>query len=555
MHTKMPIGIEDFKKLREECYFVDKTKFIQTLLDEKSEVTLLTRPRRFGKTLTMSMLKYFFTLECAEENKSLFDGLSIADAGARYMAEQGKYPVIFVTLKGYKQLCWRDAYSIIKHKIVDLFDEFRYVQDSEKLSATEKAYISAILSQRGEDHLYSQSLALLTRVLYKYHGVKPILLIDEYDVPIQCGWENKYYDDMMMFMKNWLSEGVKTNPYLQFAVFTGVLRIAKESIFSDLNNLDNCSVMVEKYNDALGFTPREVEKLAADLCIEEKLPEIKEWYDGYNFAGQEMYNPWSVIKYVDAKCKPQAYWVNTSGNGLLKELLKSKYKNAESNLLALMEGHTIVASVREGVIYEDIRQDKDALYTMLLTTGYLKIVESLGSDGLNTLCRMAIPNREIRAVYRYEVLDKLRRGLELSDLLMLVENLLQGKTTAFEDGLREYLLEMVSVYDAANKESFYHGFMLGITALLIPDYQVKSNRESGYGRFDVAIIPKQLGKTGVVMEFKVASNENDLEKLAREALAQIERKAYLSEFTEQGNILKYSIAFYGKQVKILRGLE
>lgn len=481
--------------------------------------------------------------------------MAIEQVGEAYMDEQGRYPVIFLTLKGCRALTWKEAFGKLKYTIATLFDKFNYLQKSNAITTTEKQSFTAILSGEGSD-LYSQSLGLLTRLLYKHHGIKPILLIDEYDVPLQCGWENNYYDEVIMFVKGWLSAGLKTNVSLNFAVMTGVLRISKESIFSDLNNLDVCSVMTEKYNDALGFTADEVKRIADDLEIEDKLPEIKEWYDGYNFAGEEMYNPWSVVKYVDAKCKPQAYWLNTSGNALRRHILQKNRRGDERNLLALMEGKTIISSVREGVIYTDIQNDKDALYTMLVTTGYLKIVEEKSSDGLSSLCTLAIPNREIRAVYRFEVLDKMRRGLEISDLLMLMENLLDGETEAFEEGLQRYLLELVSVYDAANKESFYHGLMLGMTALLIPTYQVRSNRESGYGRFDLAIFPSDSNKNGVIMEFKAAEREELLEIQARQALVQIEEKAYITEFQKRRvkHVLKYGIAFCGKRLKISKGI-
>lgn len=554
MNKRMPIGVDDFREVREKYYFVDKTFFIKDLIEERGKVTLLTRPRRFGKTLTMSLLKYFFEIDHAEENRKLFHGLSIEEAGQKYMKEQGKYPVVMLTLKDTKQEQWESMLARMRSIANDLYSQHNYLLESQRLDDNDKLYFHKVLCGKVAQEELELSLRKLTYFLHKHYDKQAIILLDEYDVPVQQAWENKFYQPMIGFMKNFMGAALKNNNSLDFAVLTGVLRISKESIFSDLNNLDVCSVMTEKYNNALGFATDEVKRIAVDFGIEDKFPELKEWYDGYNFAGKEMYNPWSVVKYVDAKCKPQAYWLNTSGNALLRHVLEKNRRDDERNLLALMEGKSIVSSVREGVIYTDIQNDKDALYTMLVTTGYLKVVEEKSSDGLSSLCTLAIPNREIRAAYRFEVLDKMRRGLEISDLLMLMENLLAGETEAFEEGLQRYLLELVSVYDAANKESFYHGLMLGMTALLIPTYQVRSNRESGYGRFDLAIFPNDSNKNGVILEFKAMEREELLESQAKRALVQIEEKSYITEFQKFGvkNVLKYGIAFCGKRLKILR---
>lgn len=556
MKKSMPIGIDDFKEVREKNYFVDKTFFIQDLIDGHSKVTLITRPRRFGKTLIMSMLKYYFGIENAAEHKKLFEGLAVGNSDAHYMQEQGKYPVVFITLKGIKAAAWDESYKLMKRVIQAEYMKHRYLLHSEKIGKEEKTYIEEILSLQGESDAYKVSLGNLTSYLHQYYGVKPILLIDEYDVPMQCGWENGYYDEAVFFMKEWLNYGLKTNTSLEFSVVTGVMRIAKESIFSDLNNLDVCSLMAKKYNDVFGFTQKEIELMIKTFEAENKLDEIKEWYNGYNFNGVELYNPWAVAKYIDAGCIPEAYWVNTSSNGIVGELLRNTGTVQQRNLIALLEGKTITASICEGVIYSDIYKDKDALYTMLMTTGYLKVAERKSTDGFNTLCKLAIPNREIRAIYRFEVLDKMRHGLATSDLLMMMENLLEGNTEEFAEALRQYLLEMASVYDTANKESFYHGFMLGMVALLVPTYRVESNRESGYGRFDLAIFPRDTAKNGVIMEFKVTDRVEVLENAAQEAVKQIKEKEYVTEFEKRGiqQVLKYGIAFCGKQLKMVQGI-
>lgn len=554
MKKVMPIGIDDFKKVRDGYYFVDKTFFIKSLVEPHSDVILCTRPRRFGKTLMMSMVKYFFDIKNAVENRKLFTGLAIEIAGDDYMSKQGKYPVIFLTMKELKNAMWQATYEDIKSLIEDIYAQFDYLLESDRLTLREKKEIGCIINGGAEDTIYRKSLKNLTVYLYKHHGIKPILLIDEYDVPIQYGFEHGYYEDAIAFMKVWLDGALKGNVNLEFALLTGVLRIAKESIFSDLNNLDVCSLMVEKYNDVFGFTMHEVEMIAKNFQAENKLAEMKEWYDGYNFSGREIYNPWSILKYIDAKFTPQAYWVNTSGNGIIKQLLKNANHAQSENLLLLLSGKTITASIREGIIYTDMYNDQDALYTLLMTTGYLKIVEQKSTDGLTTLCSLAIPNREIRAVYRYEVLDKMRQGLPASNLLMMMENLLAGNVAEFSEMLSQYLMVMVSTYDTASKESFYHGFMLGMVALLVPTYSVKSNRESGYGRFDLAMFPQDKTKNGVIMEFKTASSEAELERQAQLALAQIEEKNYLADFKEQGIkiVQRYGIAFWGKHVKLIR---
>lgn len=553
MGKALPVGVDDFKTVREKYYFVDKTFFIKELIEGHSQVTLITRPRRFGKTLAISMLKYFFDINNAQSNKKLFNELAIDRA--EYMVKQGKYPVIFLTLKDCKYNDWQGCYASLKDKIADLYDQYGYLLQSNQITVREKNTVNAILNNEAGEEIYAKSLALLTKLLYKYHGIKPIILIDEYDVPIQYAWEYDYYEQAISFMKVWLADGLKGNIDLEFAVLTGVLRVAKESIFSDLNNLEVSSIVTGAYQDVFGFNQSEIEQIAKDYDAIEKIAEIKAWYNGYIFGNSEIYNPWSVVNYFKFNCDPQAYWVNTSGNGVLKQLLKHTDAEQIKNLLTLLEGNSIIASIREGVIYTDIYKDQDALYTMLVTTGYLKIVEQIRSDGISILCRLAIPNQEVKAVYRFEVLDKVRKELAVSDLMMMMEYLLSGNSAKFMVMFNKYLLLTVSTYDTANKESFYHGLMLGMVALLMPEYNVKSNRESGYGRFDLAIFPKDKTKTGVVMEFKVAANEDDLNRQAKQAVAQIHEKNYLAEFNSQGieNVQCYGIAFCGKKMKLIQG--
>ncbi|MBQ7515162.1 MAG: AAA family ATPase [Schwartzia sp.] len=567
----MPVGVDDFKYLRERYYFVDKTRFIQELIDGHSKVTLITRPRRFGKTLTLSMLYYFFTRADAEENGALFDGCAIAGAGEEYMAEQGKYPVIFLSLKDVKADSWDSCLTMLRNLLAGLYDGFPSLHASQALSEREQTLYREILFGQASPETCMDSLRLLTVFLEKHFRQRPILLLDEYDAPIQSAWEHGYYDQAIGFFRNFLSSALKTNPALDFAVLTGVLRIAKESIFrqgisdshaakaavpclSALNNLDVSSVISGPYADVMGFTPEEVRRMADDLGQAEKLDEIRDWYDGYNFSGHEIYNPWSVINYFSRNCKAGPYWVNTSGNSILAELLEHADETQERNLYKLLRMETISTQIKESVIYSDIYRDREALYTMLLTTGYLKVVPGI-FDGDAEFCAVAIPNQEVRRVYASEVVSRLQRLGTRPNPAAFMESLLTGQAEDFSRELASYLETVVSYYDTLNHESFYHGFMLGMLALLVPRFQIRSNRESGYGRFDLAAFPKRKEQAGILMEFKVAKTEEDLPQEAAAALRQIEGMDYLAEFRAQGieHVWRYGVAFCGKKVKLIAG--
>lgn len=554
MKKAMPVGVDNFKELRGQYYFVDKTKFIKDLIDSHGKVTLITRPRRFGKTLTMSMLDYFFNIAHATEGEQLFSGLIVDKAGESYMRHQGKYPVIFLSLRTAKQSTMENMVLRLAQIMSVLYQKYAYLLESDKLNAIDKAYINKVLHETCVQTELENSLERLTRYLYQYHGVKPILLLDEYDVPAQMGWENGFYDSIIGLIKNFMGAAFKTNDALAFAVITGVLRISKESIFSDLNNLDVCSVMTEKHSDVFGFTPQEVETIADDLGIADKLPEIKRWYDGYRFGDSDIYNPWSVVKYIDAKCKPQAYWINTSSNSIVRTLLQTATSKRMQELRAFLQDETVSTAIDEGVIYSEIGQKDEAIYTMLLTTGYLKVTSEEQLSEISTVYDLAIPNLEIKSLYAREILENMADGLNVNSLQGMMIQLLRGNVEVFESELQEILLKMVSFYDTKSREGFYHGLILGMTGLLLGAYDVESNRESGYGRFDLAIFPKQAERTGVIMEFKVADTENTLEEKAKEALSQITAKAYTAEFEKRGiqQVWKYGIAFSGKKVRILR---
>ena len=548
----LPIGVDDFKDLRQGYYFVDKTGFIQNLIDGHSKVTLFTRPRRFGKTLTLSMLYYFFTLEHAEEHRKLFDGCFISQAGESYMTEQGTRPVVMFSMKDIKAKDYSSMIAMIAEIISTLYGHFRFLLKEDLLAPEERAIFLRMLDKTASNVDLQFSLKRLMQYLSRYHHRPVLLLIDEYDAPMQYAWDNGYYEDAITFLRNFLSAALKTNPYLDFAILTGVLRIAKESIFSSLNNLDVSSVAYGSYPEVFGFSKAEIEQMTADFGCTEKLPEIQLWYDGYNFSGKEIYNPWSVINYFGNGFRPGLYWVNTSSNSILAELLKLAHPRQKQELRSLLQRESIRITIDEGIIYVDIHQNKNALYTILLTTGYLTTTNPPVLLGSLPTAELRIPNREVRSVYASEILNQIDHMGGASSLPDLLDDLLNGRADAFATGLNDYLETIASYYDTANRENFYHGFLLGLLALLVPDYAVRSNRESGYGRFDIAIFPAQGQPSGILMEFKVADSEAELPAKAQEALAQIDHMDYLAEFRAQNinDVWKYGIAFCGKKTQI-----
>lgn len=549
MNVRMPIGVDDFKELRENYYFIDKTDFIRQLIDDHSKVTLITRPRRFGKTLTMSMLEYFFSIDKKEESKDLFHGLAVEKAGVSYMKHRGVYPVIFISLKDGQSPSWEQMLNFFRLFLRRLYLQYAYLMKADTLDDCMKEDYYRIVNRQADQTEMAFALTRLMEMIQAYYGQPVILLLDEYDAPIQYAWDHGYYDQCIGFMRQFLSSALKTNRALNFAVLTGVLRVAKESIFSGLNNLSVCSVLTRKYSNILGFTPAETAVMAEDLGVEKKLPELRQWYDGYRFGTDDIYNPWSVINYMDNECTPMPYWVHTSGNYILKQLLSHADCLRIKELQGLLDGKTVTVSLNETVIYDQIEKDASALYTLLLTTGYLTI-ESASPTTYNRYS-LRIPNEEIKQVYGQEILNTIAVGADRNTFDTLFDALFSGQERYFEDRLQQILLRFASTYDTANKESFYHGFMLGISALFLDkQYIVESNRESGYGRFDIAIFPKDTQKAGVILEFKAADRTESLAKQADEALRQIQDRQYEVEFAKQeiASVWKYGVAFCGKQV-------
>ena len=516
MHYRLPIGEDDFAQVRREYYFVDKSPFIREFMDRHGAVTLFTRPRRFGKTLMLSMLRYFFDIEQAEKNRQLFDGLAIAK-DAEAMLGQGTRPVVFLTLRELKFTSWEKMESGLRNVFSELFRKYRFLLKDVELDSVDRENFEQIYMGKAALVSEMNALELLLHLLNRHYGRKPILLLDEYDTPIQQGWQYGFYDHVVEFMRVLLTKALKTNPSLDFAVLTGVLRISKESIFSDLNNLQVDSILSPRYPEAFGFTPDEVNRMAQDFGWQDKLPEIKDWYDGYRLRGREIYNPWSVLQYFANDCEPRPYWVQ--------------------------------AFLREGVIYSDIGDDEDALYTMLVTTGYLTVAgeQRIGYETQYDLC---LPNKEIQSLFADEILRRFRHYQKKSALVRLMQALLAGDAEKAQTGLSKFLESMVSAFDTGAKESFYHGFVLGMTAVLVPDYEVQSNREAGYGRFDVAVFPKDTAKTGLLLEFKTADHDAELADRAEAALKQIKERDYMAPFRARGigQVHQYGVAFCGKQV-------
>ena len=553
---KMPLGVENFRDLVEGGYaYVDKTYFIKELLDNGIPVTLLSRPRRFGKTLTLSMIREFFDVKNRDRN--IFEGLKIAEAGEEYMQHRGKYPVVFLSVKEATGLSYEEAKNTFCRKLSDLYAEYEFLRESPKLSQRDKDYFESIYKlpdgKEYQDDKWKISLKQLMIFLYKHYGEKPILLLDEYDAPIQAAWENGYYDQIITFVRSMYSEAFKTNEALNFAVLTGVLRVAKESIFSGLNNLMVCSVLSEDYNDVIGFTYEEVARMADTVGRQDRLPELKEWYDGYNFGGAEIYNPWSVIQYFQAKCKPGAYWVNTSANGIIQRMVQGMGKATERQLQRLMDGGSVWAIVNENVIYAEIGNNADDLYSILMNTGYLKPVNINSEDREEV--ELQIPNKEIFSLFRTEIFRNMNGYRGITYVRHMLESMLNGDLDEFDMNLESILKNNASFHDTANGESFYHGMMLGFCVLLKDTHIVKSNRESGYGRFDLALIPKTPEGQGVILEFKRAESKAQLQEKAKEALRQIEDMEYITGMQERKirKVWKYGVAFYGKRIAMEYG--
>ncbi len=558
-YKPLPIGTEDFKEIIETgFYYVDKTLLLRDLLDNLSKVTLFTRPRRFGKTLNMSMLKYFFEDTGEEalnaEYRTLFDGLKIMDAGEKYTSQMQQYPVISLTLKSAKQADFSTAYDMLVKGIAREFRRHEFVLDSDQLSAAEKDLFLQIRDWKAKASHYADALQFLSDCLYKVTGKKSIILIDEYDVPLENSYFQGFYDKMISFIRSLFESALKTNPNLQFAVITGCLRISKESIFTGLNNLEIVSILNETYGEHFGFTPKEVEAMAAYYGVEERMDDIRRWYDGYLFGISEVYNPWSVVNFMKAlrankNAFGRPYWANTSSNEIVRDLIRKADNTARAELEILMAGGTIRKPIHEDITYEDIQSNQDNLWNFLFFTGYLKKV-SEEFEKRKRYLTLTIPNDEVLSIYEDKIQEWFEEAIQTRDLSALYRALFDGDAQAFQEQLAELLRSSVSYMDSA--EAFYHGFLMGVFQNLGGSYLIKSNQEAGNGRYDICIYNLDAVSPAAVIELKKAEKVRQMEQAAEKALKQIVAFGYDAPLAEEGyeECWHVGIGFFRKQCRV-----
>ncbi|MBB6625297.1 AAA family ATPase [Clostridium gasigenes] len=549
----LPIGVDNFKDIiLNNYYYVDKTLLIKDIIDNKGPVNLFTRPRRFGKTLNISMLQHFFE-NAKEDNEYLFKDLKIMSQGDKYISERGQYPVINLSLKSAKQPTFELSYECLLNEIIKEFKRHDYVLESDKLGYEKEDYIN-IIKKKASLGTIVTSIKFLAECLQKYHNKKVVILIDEYDVPLENSFFRGFYNEMIDFIRSLFESALKTNDYLEFAVLTGCLRISKESIFTGLNNLNIISILNNHYDEYFGFIHSEVVDILKYYDLENKEDTIKEWYNGYLFGKTNVYNPWSVIKYVydlraDKDAFPISYWANTSSNSIVKSLIEKADDDTKSEIEELIAGKTIEKPIHEDITYGDIDSSMDNLWNFLFFTGYLKKEYIKMDENNKIIAGLSIPNEEIKIIYKDTILNWFDAGVKSRDLTKMYDAMLSGEAEEFENELVELLTESISFYDAY--ENFYHGFLLG-TLVNMKRYIIKSNRESGKGRSDIIIrYPNRRG-AAVILELKVAKNIRELDVKCDEALKQIEDKEYDKDLIEEGytNILKYGITFYKKDCMI-----
>ena len=536
----LPIGISDYVRAQSEYYYVDKTLLIKEFLDRRPLVSLFTRPRRFGKTLNMDMLRVFFEIS-DEDTSRYFADKAIWNCGEEYRAYQGKYPVIFLTFKDVKFDTWEATIDKIRGLLQEEYGRHQELIDSDKLSQYEKIYFTKILDSSANEVELTSALERLSKMLAVHYGKAPIIIIDEYDTPIQEGYSKDFYDEIIGFMRNFFSGAFKDNKNLSYGFLTGILRIAQESIFSGLNNLSINTVMDEEYDSFFGFTSDEVKKMLEYYGMSKKESELKDWYDGYLFGSEEIYNPWSVINYISRGGIPQAYWVNTGKNEILEDLLKVATDDITERLYALLHGERIIARIDQNVVYSSLTEEPANIYSLLLVAGYLKAPKKeLQADG-SYLCEVSIPNREIAAVYKSEILSHfLQVGVITRNTAnKIAESLYANDYKKLQNAVAEYMDKSISFYDGGT-EGFYHGLMLGLIALMDNQYKIKSNRESGDGRYDICLIPREEKYPGIIMELKWK------EKLSEAALVSL-----AEEKTNKETKLSVDYSSYDELIKRL----
>ena len=546
----IPIGIENFEDIiKDNYYYVDKSMLIEDILVNRAAVTLFTRPRRFGKTLNMSMIKYFFDVRNKDENRKLFEGLKIF--GSEYMKEQGKYPVIFVSLKDLRGDTWEDTFENLKSFISDLYAEFEDMR--EIMNKRDKIKFDKIFYEE-EKGDYETALKLLSNYIYKYYGKKVIILIDEYDAPIINAFDKGYYNEAINFFQVFYSSALKTNDSLKYGILTGITRIIKEGIFSGLNNLKVDTILNKKFSEYFGLLESEVIKMLDYFEMKYKIEEVKEWYNGYIFGDKRVYNPWSIINYVD-NGEIKAYWANVSGNTLLENMLDQAGEDVYTDLKRFTDGESIEKYISDGTTIKSLLSNDDEIWQLFLYSGYLtKAKEQIEIDGTSeytNIYNLKIPNKEIRKYFGNMFLNRFF-GTELKTSI-LIKALESGDIKKFEKTLGEIMVNMLSHFDLDSEmEKIYQVFMIGLVGFLMGKYEIISNNESGYGRYDLAMIPIKSNEKAYLMEFKISKTENRMTLKAEEALKQIDEKKYDTRLKARGikNILKIGIAFYGKKVKV-----
>ena len=545
---RMPVGISDFGEMREgNYYFVDNSLFVEEAI-ESAKVMLIPRPRRFGKTLNLSMLRHFFEIS-DKDTSQLFDGLKIREQEC-FEIHQGKYPVIYLTLKDVKSPDWKQCSEHFKFLIYEEYAAHRYLLDGECLFDEEKAYFEKILNKSGEMPDYERSLHYLGIFLHRFHNQPVVMLIDEYDTPLHSGFNCGYYDDVINFMRNFLSGVLKDNPHLFKGVVTGILRVAKESIFSGLNNLGVYSLLDQKFSTSFGFTEQDVKIMLETFEMRDKYQDVSRWYNGYQFGDAVIYNPWSVINYIDNKGKAKAYWTNTADTTMIDRLATFGGTEIREELGELLEGKTIEKPVYETIVMRDLDKRDDLLWSFLLFCGYLKIT---GDAIIRNIYHLMIPNEEVKIVYEELVIRWFSEKAQTNWLMDMIRALETGSIDLFERLLRLIVKQVMSYHDLGREpEKVYHALVLGMLVWMSGKYDIRSNRESGYGRYDVMLKPKDPTGRGIVIEFKKIDGEaeNAHERVLEDALKQIEKRGYAAEFEAAGirKISKIAVAFRGKEL-------
>ncbi|MGO5307987.1 AAA family ATPase [Agathobacter sp. LCP21S3_B2] len=550
-NKSLPIGVSDFKLATTGYYYVDKTLMIRDFLDKKPMVSLFTRPRRFGKTLNMDMMRVFFE-KTNEDTSVYFKDKQIWQCGDYYTKHQGQYPVIFLTFKDIKSMTWEETFQKIRRLISLEFIRHNELETSSVLTSYEKEQYHLLAGDTGDEVDCQMGLQLLSLLLHKHYGRECIIIIDEYDTPIQQGHTCNFNPEIVNFMRNFFSGGLKDNPHLAFGFLTGILRVAKESIFSGMNNLKTYSILDDGYSSYFGFTEKEVKDMLRYYGKDDKYNELSEWYDGYRFGNTEIFNPWSVINYISDNCFPKAFWQSTGSNEIIGEIIQTATPEITKDLYKLLCGEKIATYIDTGVIYPEVQNNPYSIYSFLLVAGYLKIANIYPQSDGNFMCDVAIPNKEITFVYEKEVLNRTNQN---SLAISISQAIFSKDTQKLQALLEDFMVKSISSIDGAN-EGFYHGMMLGLCAILGNRYKIRSNRESGLGRFDIQLMPLTKGMPGFIFEFKHTKDEHtDLSALADSALQQIEAKKYDTELRDNGvnSIIRIGIAFRGKSAVVRRG--